>query len=378
MLAACTGSGPGGGPSLTVDKDAGGKPDPGGPPDAAAELPMPVDIPSDPGVEPPDVPGTEADGVVEPPDEGPPDIEEPDVDAGAPDPGPPPDPGSEPDVYVPPVDCSAIPAGPFVMTKLNGMVASEDIAFDRNGHAVGANDKAIFKNSYAGKPQVFVPDMKFRAGMRYLPNGHLIVCDNVKGQLVRVDENGVKYPLMTGLSYPNGITVDMKGWIYFSEHDANVVWRVHPFTGDATVMTKQITSPNGLTFSPDYKTLYIDGFNGNPKIYAMSVSPDGIPGKLVVLTELSTGWHDGMGVDACGNIYVADYNETRIYRISPDGKKKEMIIDGSSYPNAYLPNMDWGSGIGGWDPLALYIPDGWQKGIFEVKIGVPAKPRPYP
>ncbi len=276
----------------------------------------------------------------------------------------------------PEVDCDAIPEGPFPLTKLTGPMASEDLAFDRHGHLIGSNDKAIFKSKYGQTPQLFVPSFNFRAGLRALPNGHLIVCDNQKGELTRVDEQGLKYPLVTGLSYPNGLEIDLQGWVYFTEHDADVVWRVHPFTGDKTMITNEISNPNGLSFSPDYKTLYIGGFNGNPTIYAMSISPDGVPGKLVPFASVGTGWHDGMAVDACGNVYVADYSESKIYRITPDGQSSKVIIDGKSL-GAYLPNMQWGTGVGGWDQLSLYLPNGWAKEVFEVKIGVPSKPTAY-
>ena len=37
-------------------------------------------------------------------------------------------------------------------------------------------------------------------------------------------------------------------------------------------------------------------------------------------TGVGTGWHDGLAVDACGNVYMCDYNVTAIYRITPDGR----------------------------------------------------------
>jgi hypothetical protein len=278
-----------------------------------------------------------------------------------------------------PVDCANIPEGPFELVKLDGPLASEDLAFDRAGHLIGSNDNAIFKTLYDSQPQVFVPNISFRAGLRYLPSGQLIVCNNHTGELVRIDQDGIQHVVLSGLSYPNGVTVDLDGWVYFTEHDNQQVRRVHPYTGEYTILTNEIGSPNGLTFSPDYRTLYIGGFNGEGTVYAMSISPDGVPGKLVAwATNVGTGWLDGMATDACGNIYIADYGATVIYRISPDGQTKEKVISGAGFSNAYLPNMQWGSGIGGWDPLKLYLPDGWNKGVFEAHIGVPSAPVPYP
>jgi hypothetical protein len=283
------------------------------------------------------------------------------------------------DVPVPGYDCDDLPQGPFSLSKLSGPMASEDLAFDPYGHVIGSNDKAIFKSGYNEAAQVFVPNIKFRAGLRYLPNGHLVVCNNNKGELVRIDGEGVQHTVLTGLSYPNGLTVDMDGWVYVTEHDANKVLRVHPFTGETTILTTAISSPNGITFSPDYTTLYIGGFSGKKIIYAMSISPDGVPGKLIKWAKgVGSGWLDGMAVDACGNVYIADYGTTKILKLPPDGSSWEVFIDGSTVDGAYLPNMQWGSGIGGWSSTALYLPDGWNKGVFEVEIGVPTKSRPYP
>jgi len=277
------------------------------------------------------------------------------------------------------VDCDNLPKGPFDLVKLEGPMASEDLAFDMAGNVIGSNDQAIFKSPYGGVPELFVPNFNFRAGLRFLPNGHLVVCSDQTGELIRIDEEGVQHVIISGLSYPNGITVDLNGWVYFTEQSANQVRRVHPFTGESTILTTKVSAPNGLSFSPDYTTLYIGGFSGVGTIYAMSISEDGVPGKLVPwATDVGTGMLDGMGVDVCGNVYVCDYGATVVYRISPDGKDKEIVINGGSISGTYLPNMQWGSGIGGWDPYSLYLPDGWKKGVFEVELGVPGKPTAYP
>lgn len=100
------------------------------------------------------------------------------------------------------------------------------------------------------------------------------------------------------------------------------------------------------------------------------------PGELRELaTGIGSGWLDGLAVDACDNIYVADFDASQILRISSGGAETTMIIDGDL---TYMPNMQWGSGIGGWDANKLYIPDGQRKLVYEVDIGVPSKSRPYP
>ena len=289
---------------------------------------------------------------------------------------PPPDvsPDLPPD---PPVDCDNLPSGPFELVKIEGAIASEDLAFDGKGHLVGSNNQAIYKSTADGQVSLLAPDVKFRSGMRYLPSGLLAVNDNYKGRVLLVDPDGVVSVLLSGLSYPNGMTVDKQGYIYVTEHDAGRVLRIHSYTGEYTVLTEEIGNPNGITFNNAYDTLYIGSF-GESAIYAMSISPDGVPGRLEIWADFSDtpGLMDGMGVDICGNVYVCEYGDTDIWRVSPDGKQKEKIIIGGPL-GTYLPNLQWGRGPG-WDPLSLYIPDGWQIGVWRAEIGVPSKPMAFP
>ena len=277
-------------------------------------------------------------------------------------------------------DCSALPPGPFQLQKLSGPMASEDLGFDADGNVVGSNDKAIFRSKYGGSPQLFVPNFNFRAGMRFLPSGDLLVNKDTTGQLVRIAPDGTQTVVLNNLAYPNGMAVDQGGFAWVTEHDADRVLRVDPYAKTYDVIAKgTVKNPNGICFSPDYTTVYVAGFSGVGTIYAFPVNPDGTVGQVhAFATKVGTGWLDGIGVDVCGNLYIADYYATKIYRFPPDGSSYKTVVDGSKGNNVYLPNMDWGSGIGGWDAMKLYLPDGWNKGVFEVDVGVPGKPRVYP
>ncbi len=289
---------------------------------------------------------------------------------------PPPD-AAPPDAWVVNVDCDNIPAGPFSLTEVGGnAIASEDLAFDNAGNLVGSNDSSIFKSPRVGMRTTFVPSLNFRAGMRYASNGDLLVNNDSNGSLVRVLPNGDKTPILSGLSYPNGMEAGIDGYIYITEHDAMRVRRVHPETGEFTIISNgEITNPNGLTFNEDYTALYIGAFSGVGTIYKLPIGPDGTPGELEPwATDVGTGYLDGMGVDACGNVYVADYGASIIYRITPDGQTKTPFITSE----VYMPNMQWGSGMGGWNPEAVYIPDGWEHKVYEVVIGVPSKQKAFP
>ena len=276
------------------------------------------------------------------------------------------------------VDCNNLAAGPFSLDKLDGPIASEDLAFDDQGNVVGSNDHAIFKSAYGGDPQVWIPNIDFRAGLRFIPSGDLMVNNDNTGQLLRIEPDGTINVVLNNLKYPNGLAVDLNGFVYVTEHDNERVIKVDPYTQESWIISDdEIQNPNGAAFSPDYRRLFVAGFSGVGTIYAFEVDEEGNIGPSYPwATDVGTGWLDGIAVDACGNLYIADYYATAIYRFPPDGSSYTTVASGSN--GAYLPNMQWGSGIGGWDTMKLYLPDGWKKGVFELDIGVPGPPPAYP
>ena len=277
-------------------------------------------------------------------------------------------------------DCTALSDGPFQLVKLNGPIASEDLAFDDEGNLVGSNDNAIFKSPYQGSPQVWVPNIEFRAGLRFLPTGDLVVNNDNTGQFLRVEPDGTIHVVLNNLAYPNGLAVHLDGWVVVTEHDAKRVLKVDPYAGTSTIISQgTIKNPNGAAFSPDYSRLYIAGFSGVGTIYAFPVSEQGEVGEMFTWkTDVGTGWLDGIGIDLCSNLYIADYYATKVFRFDKDGNNQTTVLQGQQGSNTYLPNMQWGSGLGGWDSKKIYLPDGWNKDVFEVDMGVPGIPKPYP
>ncbi len=285
-------------------------------------------------------------------------------------------------------DCDNLPEPPYNITQHPTGIAGEDLAFDADGNVIGSNQTAIFKTPYDGEPVVWVPNTNFRAGLRYLPNGHLVYADDNQNRLVRVDPDGVQHTVVSGLSYPNGIAVDPNGWVYVTNHNAGQIWRIDGMTGEYTIIASGLSCPNGITFNATYDVLYFAEFGGyygttDGDVYKLPIDEDGNTGELTKLVEnVGSGALDGMGVDICGNVYVCDYvcegevDDTCIYRIAPDGSSVVKVIDTDWHQ--YIPNMQWGSGIGGWAEDKLYLSGGWNAHVFEVDLGIPGKPRVYP
>ena len=122
-------------------------------------------------------------------------------------------------------------------------------------------------------------------------------------------------------------------------------------------------------------------------IYRFPIDEDGNPGAAVAWGTIPVDeaggigdlgpYIDGLGVDACGNVYVAEVATDALYRIPAEGGEGEVLIDWGF--DDYGHGLEWGSGIDGWDPLSLYLPQPYDDHtVVQVEIGVPAKPMPYP
>ena len=94
----------------------------------------------------------------------------------------------------------------------------------------------------------------------------------------------------------------LQGGLESKELDFQGVYRLAT-NGSLTLLTDELSRPNGIAFSPDQSILYMansDGAN-QPVVMAYDVEPDG---------NLSSGrvffdsWGDSMAVDQQGNVYV--------------------------------------------------------------------------
>jgi len=276
------------------------------------------------------------------------------------------------------LDCENLPSGPVPFSVMYGPKATEDMAFDDQGNVIGADNGNLFQSTYNGSFQMYLPNAGgFIAGLRALPTGEIVYADVSSGTMFRVDKSGVKHAVLSGLQYANGLEVDLDGMVYAAEQDGGRVRRIDPWTGDYDIVADNLMNPNGVSFSPDYRTLYIGSF-GEGSILALEFDEHGNPGELTPLvTNHGNGLLDGMGVDACGNVYVCEYIEATVWRISPDGQVVEPLIELGSETD-WIPNMQWGSGYGGWAEDRLYVLDISANKMYEAQVGVPSKYRAYP
>ena len=173
---------------------------------------------------------------------------------------------------------------------------------------------------------------------------------------------------------PNDLTIRSDGTIYFSDpiaqnsdnpQKAQRLYRVAPApTRTISVVNGAPSTPNGVTLSPDEKTLYVTG--GGFKKFA--VMADGSLDGGSNFVDGSDG--DGMVVDCAGNLYVAG-NNTMVVRVySPAATLIGTIqLDNSGVTTNVA--------FGGSDHKTLYITaqgvEG-QRGVWSIPLSIPGFP----
>lgn len=184
-------------------------------------------------------------------------------------------------------------------------------------------------------------------GLTLNQQGELVICQHGNRQIARMDADltnpqsrfttivdnyqGKKF------NSPNDLVFDKKGNLYFtdppyglSEAMMDDPKKELPFQGvfkydtqgELTLLTKEVSRPNGLALSPDEKTLYVANSDGEKAVwYAFQIQEDSLINPKIIydathLVGKEIGFPDGVKVDPQGNIFTA--GPGGIWIFSPD------------------------------------------------------------
>jgi gluconolactonase len=206
-------------------------------------------------------------------------------------------------------------------------------------------------------------------GLLIDPQGRLILMEHGDRRVARMDADGGKVTLADRyqgkrLNSPNDGALRSNGDLYFTdppyglpkqwndprrELDFCGVYRWSQ--GGLTLLTSELSRPNGIAFSPDEKTLYVANSDPQRAIWmAYPVKPDGTLGAGRVFADVTAmvsrelpGLPDGLKVDAQGNLWATGPGGVHIY--TPEGKRLGRIDTGEA-----TANVAWGD-----DGSTLYI-----------------------
>lgn len=176
------------------------------------------------------------------------------------------------------------------------------------------------------------------------PAGRLVCCEHGDRRVSVMDWGSGKVTLADRweghrLNSPNDAVVGPHGDLYFTDPPYGLpnrerdkrqeygfcgVFRVSP-DGEVSLVTREMTFPNGIAFSPDGQTLYVAQSDAKaPLIRAFEVADDGSVGKGRVFYDASSmygkhkGSPDGMTIDAKGNLFATCPGGVHV--ITPQGK----------------------------------------------------------
>lgn len=194
-------------------------------------------------------------------------------------------------------------------------------------------------------------------GLTLDPKGRLVLMQHGDRRVARWD--GLAYvPLADQfegkrLNSPNDGTFDSKGNLVFTDPpyglEKNVddpakelpfqgVYRLTP-DGKLTLLTKELSRPNGVAFSPDEKTLYVANSDPERAIWmAYPMNADGTIGKGRVFFDATPwakegklGLPDGLKVDQAGNLFATGPGGLHVF--APDGTHLGTFATGQATAN---------------------------------------------
>ncbi len=275
-------------------------------------------------------------------------------------------------------DCSNLPA-PEVH-QLAGPIAAADVAFDDQGHLVGSNTQDIFRTaSSTSTPALWVPGLANRSAVRRLSDGRIAVVQEMFRRVLVLLPDGSSELLASNLVYPFGLVEGLDGAVYIGD-DTSIV-RVDPDSGEAETW---LATPNfvsrWMSFDRDYEGMFVGG--RTKTIHRVPIDGSGAAGAPVEWGTLPIPASDdgltlvdGLGVDACGNLYVAEFYSKGLYRISAEGGEGERLVEWTELE--YGHGLQWGSGMGDWSETSLFLPQPYNDfNVVQVEIGVPSRPLP--
>lgn len=187
--------------------------------------------------------------------------------------------------------------------------------------------------------------------------GRLLLCQHGDRRVARMDappsNPEPKFTTLAShyqgqrLNSPNDLVVHSSGAIYFTdppyglpgntndpakELDFQGVFRIAP-DGELTLLTKELSRPNGIGLSPDETKLYVANSDGRRPVWMVfDVQEDGSieDGRVFFdATELAKkrpGGQDGMAIDEHGNLFATGPGGVVIF--SPDGTHLGTILSG--------------------------------------------------
>jgi len=199
-------------------------------------------------------------------------------------------------------------------------------------------------------------------GLTLNADGKLILCQHGDRRIARLNDDGKTFTTLADryegqrFNSPNDLVYGPHGDLYFTDPPYGLekgaddpkremnycgVFRLSK-EGKVTLLTKELTRPNGLGFSPDHKTLYVANSDPAKAIWmAYSMKDDGTLGEGKVFYDVTKevgkmkGLPDGLKLDVQGNLFSTGPGGVWVFT-----PKAEVL--GRIDPGCATANCGWG------------------------------------
>jgi gluconolactonase len=257
------------------------------------------------------------------------------------------------------------------------------------------NNNLIYRWTQDGQLSIFMTKSGYRGmdigeygqpgsnGLTLDKLGRLTINQHGNRRVVRIEKNGQLTVLADcyegkRLNSPNDLVYKSDGALYFTDPPFGLpkffddsrkelpysgVFRVSPDGKNVQLLTRELSGPNGLAFSPDEKYFYVDNWDEKKKIIMRyEVNPDGTLSNGKVFFDMTSAEGedslDGMKIDQKGNLYVS--GPGGLWIISSEGKHLGTIV-GPEHPH----NFAWGDD----DGKTLYLCA--KTGLYRIRLNIP-------
>jgi gluconolactonase len=255
------------------------------------------------------------------------------------------------------------------------------------------NANIIYRWSPEGKVSVFRPNSGYSGadigeykqpgsnGLTLDKQGRLTINEHGNRRITRLEKNGDLTVLADRyegkrLNSPNDLVYKSDGTLYFTDPPFGLPKvfddprKELPYSGifrlsnnKLQLLSKDLSGPNGLAFSPDEKYLYVGNWDEKKKIVMRyEVNPDGTLSNGKVFYDMTNAPGDdaidGIKVDQQGNVYVS--GPGGLWILSPSGKHLGTIV-APEQPH----NLAWGDK----DGKTLYMTA--LTGLYRIRLNIP-------
>ncbi len=276
-----------------------------------------------------------------------------------------------------------------------GFIFTEGPVWAKAGYLLfsSPNTNVIYRWTPEGKVEVFRSKSGYAGfdigeytqpgsnGLTFDPNGLLTICQHGNRRIIRVEPHGnitVLADRYKGkrLNSPNDLVCKSDGAVYFTDPPFGLPGTFEdprkelPFSGvfrakdgEVTLLTDELSGPNGIAFSPDERYLYVGNWDLRKKVVMRyPVKPDGTLAQGEVFYDMTGAPGedaiDGVKVDQSGNVYVC--GPGGVWILSPAGKHLGTI---KAPEDAH--NLAWGDA----DGRTLYITA--LTSVYRIRLNVP-------